>query len=89
MAILIPRLIACKVDETGIDIPDDPNEFKNEEYPHWAVLCAVTLGVPLNWGTAGDWMCHNAEVLVRIPKDEVLTLTYGQLVDRGVELSGR
>ena len=69
--------------DVEIKKPND-DEYDPEEYVHFHVLCALTLGQPIRWDGVGDWVQYNAKVLSQIPEDELKTLTLGQLVDRGI-----
>jgi hypothetical protein len=83
-----PGMIADDAKAGGIKVPEDHDgDYDPEEYPAWHILCCISLGVPINWGTAHDWVRHNAKIISKIPVDELKTLTAGGFVDKGVLLS--
>jgi hypothetical protein len=74
-------MLESAADEAGIKHPADTDaDFDKEEYPHWYVLCATQLGRPMIHGEHFE----NAKNLAKIPVEELKTLDWNQLADRGV-----
>jgi len=77
-----PGMIAGPAREAGIKVPSDDEmdeDYDVEKYPHFAVFCNITLGVSLTWGTAQDWMAHNAKMIAAIPDDKIMKTTFEDL----------
>ncbi len=69
--------------EAGISVPDDPENYDTEVYPHWNVYCSVQLGSPMP-----NWSCHweNARVVSHVPLSEITSITLEQLLERGLQI---
>jgi len=98
MALFFPMMIAGVASESGIKTPNfatkrsgsgDPNDFDANEYPHFHVFCEVTLGKPINASSWDMWATHNAKVIAALSEERVKAVTYGDLVDMGLEPSCR
>ena len=67
----------------GMTVPDDPEDFNADEFPHFHVFCVLQLGKPMR--TPGEcW--ENAKVIAGIPGDLICHITVGGCVDRGFVL---
>ena len=62
-------------------VPPDVNDFKGEDFPHFAVFCTVQLGSPMPYPTA-YW--GNAEVIAAVPEDKIRTVTFNDLAAAGL-----
>ncbi len=76
-----PGMIAPAAEEAGIKVPEDLEEYKAIEYPHWAVFCRVQLGAPMPHASA-HW--DNAKVVASIPDKEIMIISYQKLLDKGL-----
>jgi len=78
-----PEMIAPAAKEAGMKVPDDLEDFDSEEYPHWQVFCRVQLGAPMPHASA-HW--ENAKVVAQVPYDQIMQITYEDLVDLGLAI---
>lgn len=76
-----PSMITDAALSAGMKTPelDENDEFDAEQYPHFHVYCNVQLGCPVTWGN--HW--ENAKIIAAIPEEQLKTLTYQELVDKG------
>ncbi len=79
--IAFPIMAAACAAEAGMKVPDDPNSFKSEEFPHFKVFCNVQLGASMPYATA-HW--DNAKVIAAISDDKILQITYEELLTLGL-----
>lgn len=69
--------------EAGMTIPDDPDDFHSDEFPHFHVFCAVQLG---RWMEIGEhW--ENAKIIAAIPEEEIRTIRLYELIEKGLSWS--
>jgi hypothetical protein len=76
-----PEMLLGAAEEAGMKVPPDANDFKGEEYPHFAVFCGVQLGSPMPHSTA-HW--DNAKVIAAVPEDKIRNVTFNDLVAAGL-----
>lgn len=63
--------------QAGMKVPEDADNFNYDEYPHFAVYCAIQIGAPMpHWGVHFD----NAKTVAGIPEDKVRTITWEELL---------
>lgn len=75
-----PGMLVSAAEKAGIAVPSDPNEFEAEDYPHFALFCIAQLGQSMPYpGVHFD----NARVIAEVSFDEIKTITYEQLFERG------
>jgi len=79
--IAFPAMLVGAAKRAGMDVPEDPENFKPEDYPHFDVFCVVQLERPvLYWGEHWD----NAEVIAGVEENEIRTITFDELIERGL-----
>lgn len=80
-----PGMLISACEKAGIKCPSDPDngDWDRDEYPHFAVFCALQLGRRIRLGEHWD----NAKVIAKIPEDEIKTLTLVDFISRGLEFS--
>lgn len=74
------EMLKRPAEKAGIAVPPDLENYDKSEFPHWHVYRSVQLGASMPHSTAA-W--DNAEVIAGIPADELKTMTYQQLLDKG------
>lgn len=81
-----PSMLYGAATQAGMKTPEfgDNDEYDREEFPHFAVFCAVQLGRRMSdmsehWG--------NAKVIAEIPDDEIRSVTLEDLIGRGLSWS--
>lgn len=74
-------ILVQAAEEAGMKVPPDPENFEAEEYPHWNVFCVFQIGKAVRYH--GEHF-QNAEVIAKIPDDQIRTITYGGLLSLGV-----
>ena len=69
--------------KSGMKIPKDREDYDPNKYPHWHVLLTTCLGQPMPYPG-----CHwdNAKIIADIPEEELMKLTYDQLIEKGLSL---
>jgi len=76
---------AWAAESISLKVPES-NDFDVDEYPHFAVMCGITLGKAIDWASVRDDIQHNALIVGRLDEKRVRTVTFGELVDMGVRL---
>ncbi len=96
MALFFPSMIVGVAKEAGMKVPDfskknkagkRTDDFDRNVYPHFHVFCEVTLGKPLRSFAWHDWAAHNARVIAGLDAERIKQVTFGNLVDMGLEPS--
>lgn len=64
----------------GMKVPEDPEQFRAEDYPHFAVFATVQLGAPMPYPSALD----NATLIAGLSDSEIRLVTVDQLLERGL-----
>lgn len=94
---VFPGMIAGPASEVGIKVPDfktkrlgadglPTEDFEPSEFPHFHVLCTLTLGRALDMG--GGWydqLKNNAKLLLTLDDQQIRTVTVDDLRAMGVE----
>lgn len=81
-----PSMILNAAEQAGMKTPelDNEDEFDRNEFPHFAVFCAVQLCRPMiSLGEHWD----NAKVIADIPDEEIRSVTLEDLLSRGLAWS--
>jgi hypothetical protein len=81
--IAFPGMLVAAAEKAGIKVPPNPEEFDSTEYPHWDVFLKVQIGAPMP-----SWTAHwdNAQLIGSLSDEEIKTITYQQLLDKGLEV---
>lgn len=68
--------------KAGIKVPDDPELYPKDDYPHWHVFCIVQLGAPMP-----SWNAHweNAEVIGKLSPEDVRVASFESLQKAGFQ----
>ncbi len=77
-----PSMLISAAKEAGMSVPDDPDSFTEEDYPHFHVFCGVQLCRPM-LSPGEHW--ENAKIIASIPKSVLYTMTVRGLRDLGVQ----
>jgi len=83
-AFYFPEMFLNHVEGTGLKVPEDASEFNKDEFPHWEVFLLLHLG--RNIPNMND-IHYNAEIIAKIPDDQIRKITVNQLQALGVDLS--
>ena len=78
--IAFPAMLVASAKAAGIKVPENPDDYNVEEYPHFTIFCNMQLGSPMP-----SWSVHwgNATVIAEIPDDKVRTITAKEILDMG------
>lgn len=76
-----PGMIVSAAEKAGMPVPPNPDDFDPNDFPHFQVFCYAQLGRGMKPGE--HW--SNAEVIAGIPDDEIRSVTFADLIDRGLE----
>lgn len=76
-----PEMLVSSAQHAGIRVPDDADKYDPDQYPHWHVYLLVQLGAPIPWAGA---VFDNAAIIASISDDEIKTITYNQLIEKGL-----
>lgn len=71
-------------EEIPIKVPEDMENFKEEEYPHWVVFAGIHLGQAFDQVA----IFENAKIIAKIPDDQIMNVTPKDLMDMGAVLVG-
>ncbi len=67
----------------GMKVPDDPEDYDRQDYPHWHGFVSLQVGVAMR-GAHVHW--ENAKVMAAVSDEEIKEITALQLEDRGFVL---
>ena len=79
--IAFPEMLIAPAEKAGMAVPPDSENFDREEYPHFAVFCAVQLGASMPTPVA-HW--DNTKVIAAVPEDKIRIITFKQLIANGL-----
>jgi hypothetical protein len=82
--IVFEGMLVPAAKEAGMKVPEDPNDFKDEDYPHFAVFCSLQLCREMDWNEPG----HNAKVLMEFTEEEIKTATLEEVMEKGFLIKG-
>ena len=79
--IALPSVLANTADKAGIIVPEDPDNFDPEDYPHFYVFCCVQLGKAMK-----DPAEHffNAKIIADLTEEQVKAVTLNELISKGL-----
>jgi hypothetical protein len=80
--IAFPGMLVSHADSAGMKVPEDPDNFDANKYPHFSVYLTWQIGRPIIRNTS-HW--DNAKIIADIPEDKIKLITYGELIALGVE----
>lgn len=78
--IAFARMLVDPAEKAGIKVPDDPNRFNPDTYPHWFVFTQMQLGASM---PRPDCHWDNAEVVAQVPEAHIRSITPQILADMG------
>lgn len=79
--IALPSMLMEPAKRAGMKVPEDPDNFDPNEYPHWDVYLKVQIGAPMpNWTAHWD----NAQVIASVSEDKIKSITYNDLLEMGL-----
>lgn len=78
--IAFPAMLIQPAIKADIDVPLDCEEYDAHKYPRWHLFLNAQLGQPMPYPS-----CHwdNAKVIAEIPEDQIKTITFPDLQDKG------
>ncbi len=80
--IALPIALVAPAVEAGIKVPDDPDNYDLEEFPHFHVYCCMQLGTPMP-SPSSHWT--NAKVVAQVPNDRIKLVTPKDLEELGFQ----
>jgi len=77
-----PELLVPHAEAALIEVPEDLTDYDPFEYPWWDIYLKTQL-----WSPVPDWdaPAHNAHIISRIPEEEIRTIKFKQLLERGYQ----
>ena len=66
---LFPSMLVPAAELAGIKVPENPDDFDKNQFPHFAVFCTLQLARPMQSGE--HW--ENAEIIAKITEQDVKT----------------
>lgn len=85
--IAFPEMLVPAAKAAGMKVPENLNKNRNKfsakKYPHFQVFCNIQLGQALP-----EWTSHwtNAEVIAKIPDNEITKVTINDLIAKGLQV---
>ena len=79
--IVYPGMLEEVARRAGMKVPEDPEDFDEEEYPHFNVFCEVQLCRPVCYHGEHE---HNARVVAKIPLSKIKKVTLKDLIKAGL-----
>ncbi len=81
--IAFPGMLVEPAKQAGMKVPEDPDNFNPDEYPHWNIYLTVQIGAPLpNWTAHWD----NAKVVAALTEEQCKTITYKEILEMGLQV---
>lgn len=77
--LIYPSMIAGAAERAKMRVPADVDNYKPDEFPHFHFFCCAQLSKRMTPGA--HW--ENANIIAAIPEDELRTVTFQQLLDKG------
>ncbi len=77
--LVYPGMIAQFAKSAGMKVPEDCDEYRADDFPHFHVFCAWQLCRAMEW----DEPEHNAKIIAAIPEDEITVLTVEGMLAKG------
>lgn len=74
-----PSMLTSAAKNADMAVPDNPDNYNPDEFPHFHVFCNMQLGVAMTAGA--HW--ENAKVIAQIPEENLRTVTAGEILDMG------
>lgn len=78
-----PEMFRNSIENTGLKLPKNMNNFDSNEYPHLEVFLTLHLARPIDLNNS----INNAEIIAKVPDDKIKTITITQLQALGVNLN--
>jgi hypothetical protein len=78
--IIVPAMLVEPAKQAGMKVPDDPENFKPAEFPHFHVFSIMQLGSSLPY-SAAHW--DNAKLIAQIPDDKIKEVTVADVLNLG------
>lgn len=77
-----PGMLVPFAESVGMKVPKDPDKFDPHKFPHFAVYREIQIGraIVRNCSHA-----ENARIIAEVPDDKIKTITFGELIEMGVE----
>lgn len=79
-----PAMLVTAAENAGITVPDDPENYDSDAFPHFSVFCLSQLCRPVVYH-GEHW--DNAKVIAAIPETEIRQVTLVDLLDRGLSFA--
>lgn len=80
--VAFPGMLIGPAQRANIKVPDDPNNYDENEYPHFFVFCQMQLGRSMPNPTS-HW--NNAAIIAKISDDEIRRVSYNDIINMGFE----
>lgn len=80
--IAFPMMLVAPANAAKMKVPEDVENYKSNDFPHFSVFEAMQLGQPMP-SPSSPWT--NALIIAGIPEDHIKLITPKQLLDLGFE----
>jgi len=77
-----PCMLVNPAEKAGIKVPEDPDNFDKQEFPHFYVFCFMQLGRRMPFPDS-HW--NNAHIIASIPEENIRLVLPEQLLMMGYE----
>ena len=81
MIMMFPEMLASVASATNMKVPEDCDNYKPGDFPHFQVFCNIQLGREFSHGEH----FNNAEIISKISDDEIRNVTLEDLIELGIE----
>lgn len=80
--IAFPSMLEQAATDAGIPVPpnSDTDDYDLEAFPRFYLFCVAQLGRPMV-SPGAHW--ENAKVIAALPEDQIKSITYEQLLEKG------
>jgi hypothetical protein len=76
-------MLVAAAEEAGMKVPEDPDNFDQEEFPHFDIFCKVQLGASMP-SMSAHW--NNAKLIAGLSDEKIKTITYTEILEEGLEV---
>jgi hypothetical protein len=76
-------MLVAPATEAGMKVPEDPEDYDPEQFPHFDVYLKCQLGASMP-NPSAHW--NNAKLIAGYSDAKIKTLTYAELLEDGFEV---
>lgn len=79
-----PGMLVEAAKKVGMKVPEDPDNFDKNKFPHFVVFCNAQLCRPVCYH-GEHW--DNAKIIAAIPDDKIMEVSLNDLLKEGLSYS--